>query len=362
MKLLMLIPYPDIRGPINKFMSHLIRGLRFYTCIVHTAYWGRHTEKKETVLKKFFDRIADILLIRKELRDNGFEIVVINTSHDWKTLIRDIALLKISSQFCQKILLQFHGSSPEKLHGKGNIIFKLFSKWMMSLCDGAMVLSSEEQFQWQKFCPKKKFIVVSNPFVPEMIEEKQLFELPWNIQPETKVLLFVGRLIQEKGIFDMLEALLLIKSSLPVHLLVVGDGKKAKAIQRHLAVHRLEKYVTLTGYIEGAYLQSAYSRADIFVLPTYWAEGFPTVIAEAMNAGLPIITTGIRGVLDHLREGTHALYVPPRNPQVLADTIKKLLSDHSLQDKMARANRKKVKNFLPKLVAKDYLNKLEKIC
>ena len=340
----------------------MIRGLRSYTCIVHTAYWGRHTEKKETVLKKIFDRIADILLIRKKLRNNGFDIVVINTSHDWKTLIRDIALLTISCQFCQTILLQFHGSSPEKLHGKGNAIFKLFSKWMMLLCDGAMVLSSEEQFQWQQFCPQKKFFLVSNPFVTEIIEKKQFCEPLWNIRSEAKVLLFVGRLIREKGVFDVLEALHLIKSSLQVHLLVVGDGKDVKVIKRHIAGHRLEKYVTLTGYIEGVYLQSAYRRADIFVLPTYWAEGFPTVIAEAMNAGLPIITTGIRGVLDHLEEGTHALYVPPRNPPALADMIKKVLSDHALKDKMIRANQQKIKDFSPALVAKDYLSKLEKIC
>ena len=65
----------------------------------------------------------------------------------------------------------------------------------------------------------------------------------------------------------------------------------------------LEQKVSLLGYADSDLLSDLYRNSSIFVLPTYFAEGFPTVLAEAMSFGLPITTTPIRGALDHLKDG-----------------------------------------------------------
>lgn len=360
MKILMLAPYPNVKGPINKHTPHLIQGLLSLDCCVGTECWGKH-KNQEKVTQKVFGRIGDIIRIKQRLKTSNYDILVIKTAHDWNTLLRDVALLTNIRKYRSKIVLQFHGSEPGKLHEKGNIIFKIFSKLLMLLCDGAMVLSTEEQRQWKQFCPRRKFFVVSNPFVPEPTERNQSCQPMWGFPRDAKVLLFVGRLIREKGIFDLIEALSLVKSSVPVHLLVGGDGKEAESIKKRIADLKLGKQVILTGYLQGKALQEAYHCADILILPSYHPEGFPTVIAEAMNAGLPIVTTRIRGAVDHLQEGINTLFVPPRDSVALAEALTKLLNNPTLCEEMSRANREKVKDFAPEVVGRQYLNVLERV-
>ena len=123
----------------------------------------------------------------------------------------------------------------------------------------------------------------------------------------------------------------------------------------------LQAQVTFSGYLEGGHLAPAYQKATVFVLPTYWPEGFPTVIAEAMHFGLPIVTTPIRGQADQLQEGVHACFVPTCDPARLAQVLVQLLDDAPLRAEMGRANREKVKDFAPEKVGYEYLQALQEI-
>jgi glycosyltransferase involved in cell wall biosynthesis len=123
----------------------------------------------------------------------------------------------------------------------------------------------------------------------------------------------------------------------------------------------LQDRVVMPGYLEGGELEAAYAAAAAFVLPTWWIEGFPTVIAEAMHAGLPIVTTPIRGMADHLEEGTNALFVPPRDRAALAGAVLRLATDRALRTRMGTANREAVKKFSPATVAREYLAVLQSV-
>jgi 2-polyprenyl-3-methyl-5-hydroxy-6-metoxy-1,4-benzoquinol methylase len=116
-----------------------------------------------------------------------------------------------------------------------------------------------------------------------------------------------------------------------------------------------------TGEIDHGRLRELYETSDVFVLPTYWVEGFPTVISEAMNAGLPIVTTRMRGMADHLHEDENALFVAPRAPEELGLTVERLLRDPELRARMGRANQEKVKLFAPEQAAAVYRAALTEI-
>ena len=169
------------------------------------------------------------------------------------------------------------------------------------------------------------------------------------------MLLFVGRLMPEKGILDLLDAFRAVVERTGCRLMVCGSGPLEGEVRRRVAQHGLDSHVTIRGYLTGEDLVAAYRDADVFVLPTYWGEGFPTVIGEAMGAGLPIVTTRIRGVADLLEEGTNALFVPPRDPDALACALLRLTEHPSLRDRMSTANREKIKAFAPDIVARQYL-------
>lgn len=351
LRILMLVQSSNIKGPLTKITPLLVDTLRSEGCQVITQLWGRHSDQ-EMLYQKIFSRSSDLYQVWHLLKNHSFDILFIQSAHNWRPLCRDIPLLLLSRHLVPKVVTQLHGSHSERLVGTGYRLFKQLSKLLVSLSDAVLVLSTEELHQWQLFYPKSRFYFVNNPYLAnqKIVTKENL----WDIPDGTPVLLFVGRLEKEKGIFDLLNAMPLILAQVKCHLLIAGDGKQAKLVQG-LIKQGLSAHVTLTGYLNKDCLSQAYQQANIFVLPSYHAEGFPTVIAEAMDDGLPIVTTFVRGAADHLVPEVNALFIPPRDPVNLAAALLRLLKDPELRAKMGKANREKVKIFSPEKAVKIYL-------
>ncbi len=359
MRILMLSPYPSVKGPIPKHTPLLVAALREQGCEVITEHWGRHTDS-ESLVDKVFGRIQDILRIRCRLTGRAFDIVVLKTSHDWATLSRDIPLLLVIRRLCCRIVLQFHGSQSDALLQPGHVLFKQTSTLLLRLADAVLVLSSQEQRQWQAFAPWRQVCVVSNPFAPSdgrlSIQFKDTLRLP----TDRPLLLFVGRLIAEKGVLELLDAVASLLKERVCQLVVAGDGPQKQRLGDRARYLGISNHVSFVGHLASEQLAQAYGAADVFVLPTY-SEGFPTVIAEAMHAGLPIVTTPVGGAADHLGDGINALFVPPRDDDALADALIRILDDQDLRTRMGQANKEKVQEFAPDIVARQYLGVLHKI-
>ncbi|MEJ7810901.1 MAG: glycosyltransferase family 4 protein [Gemmatimonadaceae bacterium] len=358
MKILMLAPPPHLKGPLPKHTPHLVAALRALGCEVVTEVWGRHHDV-ESLGTKVFGRVGDIWRVRRALHRERPDVLVVKTSHDWNTLLRDVPLLLVAGARAPRIVVQMHGSQPETLTRAGQRLFAGFSRRLLSLCDAVMLLSSDERRQWEQFYPEGKFVVVANPFVGA--PQKPAGDAPdvsralAGVPPGAPLLLFVGRLIPGKGIFGLLDAVAELDASTPWHLLVAGEGEAGARVAERVRALGLEGRVTLAGYLRGDALDAAYRAATVFALPTWWMEGFPTVIAEAMGAGLPIVTTPIRGIADHLKDGVNAVFVPPRDRDALRDALRRVLGDASLRASMAAANREAVEKFAPAVVGRDYL-------
>jgi glycosyltransferase involved in cell wall biosynthesis len=174
-------------------------------------------------------------------------------------------------------------------------------------------------------------------------------------------LLTVARLIPEKGVFDLLDAFAMVRRRRPCRLLIAGVGPAADALVRRIALLGLADSVDMLGYVSGADLERAYRSAVAFVLPSYFAEGFPLAIMEAMDYGLAVITTPIRGSADHLVAEENALFVPAHDPETLAREIERLLDDDALRERMGVANRAKVAQFVPENVMPRYAEILRRV-
>lgn len=360
MRILMLVQDPKIKGPLPKHTPLLVEALRSLECEVITSPWGRHSDY-ESLVTKMVGRARDIIRARKTLREKPFDVLVVKTAHDWRTLLRDLPLLLVTRRLCPVIVLQFHGSFSDQLVAPGFSLFKIASTWLIRLSDAALLLSLEERNQWQQFYPDGNFFVVANPYLPNADLQLRTSTLSWALPHNKPILVFVGTLKRAKGILDLLRAMPIILERNECHLLVAGDGSLARQVQELIARLELTDHVTLTGYLREEQLAEAYQIAHTLILPTYWAEGFPTVITEAMDAGLPIITTRIRGAADYLKHGINGLFIPPRDPTAIANAVELLLSDPPLCAKMAQINQEKVKDFTPEIVGRQYLNVIEEI-
>jgi glycosyltransferase involved in cell wall biosynthesis len=145
----------------------------------------------------------------------------------------------------------------------------------------------------------------------------------------------------------------------PCHLVVVGEGEREDDLRDRVRSLALEDHVTILGYRPPDEVAKIYRECTVFALPTRWDEGFPTVLAEALDAGLPIITTRVRGAADHLVENENALFVEAGDITGLSAALISLLRDHKLRKRMQSGNRELVRMFEPEVVAQEYLQVLQ---
>jgi len=349
MRVLMLTAHPGIAGPLPKLAPLMIDEMRHLGCEVSTEPWS-HRREKESVLAKVIGRSRDLRRIRRRLKQQRFDVMLVTTTHNWPALLRDIPLLAVTRGCCLARVIHLHGSMVDRLVRPGHRLLKLCSHWLVRRCDAVLVLSREERDQWRTFAPGVRFEVVVNPFQPSDSARRQSA----HVRGDPPVLLFVGRLIPEKGIFDLLEAVRAVSQQQECVLRVAGKGSHEEAVRRRVADLRLGGCVELVGYVDGGMLAKLYASSDVFVLPSY-SEGFPTVISEAMSYGLPIVTTPIRGAVDLLSEGENVLFVPARRRDDLARALLRLLNDSSMCAEIGERNREKVKAFAPSVVVPHYV-------
>ena len=355
-RLLMLAPHPGVPSPIPKLVKPLVCALESLGWEIDNAPWGRHREAERRVAK-VLGRTMDLVRVLSKLRSGAYSVLFVHTATDWRSLIRDLPLLFVAPRRVGRVLL-FHGSGPYWLANPGHHLFKLATRARLSLSDSLLLLSTQDMDQWMRFYPSGHFQVVANAFVG--VDQAQRSGRATQDVGARPTLLFVGRLMAEKGVCDLLEAFVQVRSQIDCRLVMVGDGPLAGELRRRAVQLEVDDSVDFTGYLAEPELSEVYSHANVFVLPTY-TEGFPTVILEAMSFGLPIVTTRVGGAPDHLTEGENALYVPLRQPKALADVLIGLLGDQSLREILGENNRRKVDDFAPMRVVGAYARVLDEV-
>ena len=363
MRILVITPDPATHGPIPKHAPYLISGLRDLGADVRVAYWGRHFDG-EALAAKLAERPRDLVRVARQARQMRPDVIVLKTSHEWRTLIRDLPLLACLRRYAKTLVVQYHGSQPEALAPDGPAAFRMATRAVLRIVDGVLLLCTEELSGFSQFSQDALYHIVANPFVtkPSVGDDDAILRQVKAKRASGKfVVLFVGRIIRSKGIFDLLVAVAALQSTVGVHLVVAGEGKRLADLAATVRDLDLAEAVTICGYRYGFELGELYRAADAFCLPTYWGEGFPTVIAEAMSARLPVVTTQIRGAADYLLAEQNALFVAPKDPLAIAAAVLRLQGDPALCRRMGDANEQEVSRFAPEKVARQYLDALTSI-
>jgi glycosyltransferase involved in cell wall biosynthesis len=170
------------------------------------------------------------------------------------------------------------------------------------------------------------------------------------IRDDELVVGFVGRIVRDKGVGELVEAWRAIRAAHPTaHLLVIGpvERKDAVAPQTRLAL-RSDPRVHLPGTVLD--MPRWYAAMDIVVLPTY-REGFPNVLLEAAAMRLPVVATRVAGCVDAVEDGTTGILVPPRDAAAVARGLQRYLRDPGLRRAHGDAARQRVlSHFRPEAI------------
>lgn len=148
-------------------------------------------------------------------------------------------------------------------------------------------------------------------------------------------LLFAGWLEREKGVLELLEACKILSSELSFELCIAGEGHASQEARQLVAEWGLEGSVQFMGWLSEPEMLVAYQQADIFVLPS-WAEGLPNVVIEAMAAGLAIVVSAVGNIHTTFVQEEHALLIPPKDVMALANALRRVMTDGSLRERLAR--------------------------
>lgn len=166
---------------------------------------------------------------------------------------------------------------------------------------------------------------------------------------------FAARLVEGKGALDVARAARYLRRY-DIRIEIYGIGPLRDRIARQIRDDGVDHQVKLMGEVSIAELLRAYRRARAFVMPTYFVEGFPMALFYAVACGLPIVTTPVRAMKDHLLEPDNCLWVEPRNPEMLARRLEMLVLDEGLHGAMVRNNFELAKRFSPELVAERFID------
>ena len=171
-------------------------------------------------------------------------------------------------------------------------------------------------------------------------------------------ILFVGRMIKEKGITDLLDAADLLRENYQekVEFVLCGaiDENPSGISESELLSRCDGNYIKWIGLQKN--MPKQYELCNIMTLPSYYREGIPRVLIEATSIGRPIVTTESVGCKETVEDGVNGFKVPIKSPTKLAECFKKLIDDRELRIKMGKASRKMAEeNFSIKNVVEKHM-------
>jgi glycosyltransferase involved in cell wall biosynthesis len=151
-------------------------------------------------------------------------------------------------------------------------------------------------------------------------------------------LVFVGRLVRAKGLFEGVEPLAQLKrGGRKLHLSVAGDGSDRDELVSATVQAGLSDRVTFLGAVFDADKRHLWLGSDLFVFQA--AKGLPYSLLEAMAAGCVPVATPVGAMPDVMQDGEHGLFVPPRNAEALASALAALDDDRQRMVRTAKAAR-----------------------
>jgi glycosyltransferase involved in cell wall biosynthesis len=214
-------------------------------------------------------------------------------------------------------------------------------RWIARRSDAVTVISSHTAALLREIAPEVEAAVIPfgaavDPGVPPAAPEALHAGLR---------LLFVGRLVERKGVHVLLDALARLPEEPPLRLDVVGSGPEREALERRARALGLTERVTFPGFVPSEALEHRLWCCDALVLPAVTdakgdVEGLGVVLLEAMAFGKPVIASAAGGIVHIVRDRENGRLVPPGDPAALAAAIEEYARDPALVRRLgARARR-----------------------
>lgn len=293
----------------------------------------------------------------------------IPTMEDGSKLYKLLVFFKALIIFVQKIrkakLIHVHLSGKASFWRKSIFMFianLLGVPVITHLHDSGFPIFYESTSDFQKKIINKALSNSNKLFVLSAEIQEFLSKLSLGVEPEIfpnpvilntatvprnrseQTILFLGRIVQDKGIGELLEATAIVKAAIPSVQLIIGGDGDMDLLQKLIDHFNLHSNVTIKGWIRNKDREVLMRTSTVLVLPSY-GEGQSMSVLEAMESYLPVISTNVGGNSFLIENGSSGLLVPLKDANALAAAIILILGDPSLRIELVRAARQRVEEL-----------------
>lgn len=294
------------------------------------------------VMQLNFNLIAKV----GELISQGEKFDVIH-AHDWLTAYAGKTL---KTAYGISLVSTIHATEAGRNSGIQGETQKYINdtEWMLTYESSEVIVNSnymKNELQRLFGLPYEKINVVPNGVNTNLfsdVERDYDFRRQYAMDNE-KIILFMGRLVYEKGIQNLIAAMPKILANYhDAKLIIAGKGGMIDELRAQVNSLGLENKVYFTGYLSSKNVQKMYKCADISVFPSTY-EPFGIVALEAMLSGTPVVVSDIGGLNEIVDHGINGMKSYAGNPNSLADSILTLLFDPKLCSEVVKNAQAKVK-------------------
>ena len=223
------------------------------------------------------------------------------------------------------------------------------TEWLLTYESSEVIVNSKymkNELQRLFGLPYEKINVISNGVSINAysgVERDYEFRRQYAADNE-KIILFMGRLVYEKGVQHLISAMpKILEGYHDSKLVIAGRGGMIDELKAQVDSMGLSQKVYFTGYLNAKQVAKMYKCADISVFPSTY-EPFGIVALEAMLAGVPTVVSDVGGLNEIVDHGVNGMKSYAGNPNSLADSILALLLNPALCDKVTKQAKAKVKN------------------
>src|SRR5437773_3110830 len=258
-------------------------------------------------------------------------------AHDW---VVGRAGVELKNQLGLPLISTIHATEIGRggsLDGEYRRKVRDIERLLVDQSDGIICCSNYmlDHIQHQLGAVNAKIRVIPNGVeVSRFKRDSQPRLIPTGVSENRKVILYVGRIVREKGIFTLIEAFDELRNrGKDVSLVFVGEGPMKEDLAKEILWRRLSDRVRLAGFVDERRLVSLYNSSDAFVLPSHY-EPFGMVALEAMASRVPVVVSDVGGLSEIVEDGVTGVKVPSSDPHALAEGILRVIDNRELSERL----------------------------
>ncbi|MFS1704631.1 glycosyltransferase family 4 protein [Alteromonas sp. AMM-1] len=289
------------------------------------------------MFKRFYTYFAALASLLSLLFRGKVSVCHLHGSHKG-SIYRKALFIFVCRLFKCKVIFHLHGSVFARTYDSAGGFYRGLVKYVLNGADSVFVLSQYWANYVGSIAPDADIRIINN--FPSPVFEGLFHERRFNANAVTK-LLFLGYIGQRKGVYDLVDAVAILKAQgVTGFTITVGGNGEIEQLKTLIKERELCAYFDVIGWVTGEQKYRLMNESDVLLLPSH-NEGLPIAILEAMSAGLAVISTTVGGIPEAIPNDQTGLLIEPGDQQALASAIAKYIANAGLVEQAARCARQR---------------------